>query len=187
MSGASAAELEATVALLARTPAALDALLRGLPERWTQRGEGEGSWSAQDVVAHLAYAERVNWLPRVRFLLEAGEARPFAPFDQQGHRLERPEATLDELLDTFARRRAESLEALRALALRPEDLARRGRHPTLGTVTLAQLLATWAAHDLTHLHQLSRVMAHQHREAVGPWAGYLGVLRCGRTPRAPIR
>ena len=47
-----------------------------------------------------------------------------------------------------------------------------------GAVTLSQLLATWAAHDLTHLHQLSRVMAHQYREAVGPWSAYLGVLQC---------
>jgi hypothetical protein len=62
------------------------------------------------------------------------------------------------------------------LNLQKEDLARQGKHPALGTVTLAQLLATWAVHDLTHLHQTSRVMAHQYREAVGPWSAYLGVL-----------
>ena len=68
--------------------------------------------------------------------------------------------------------------ALRSLNLQPEDLARRGRHPALGVVTLSQLLATWATHDLTHFHQLSRVMAYQYRDAVGPWSAYLGVLHC---------
>ena len=53
--------------------------------------------------------------------------------------------------------------------------ALRGQHPDLGAVTLSQLLSTWAVHDLTHLHQISRTMAHQYREAVGPWIKYLGV------------
>jgi hypothetical protein len=85
---------------------------------------------------------------------------------------------LEQLLDEFATVRSECLGELHALNLRPEDLARRGRHPALGVVTLSQLLATWAAHDLTHLHQLSRVMAYQYRDAVGPMAAYLGVLHC---------
>ena len=85
---------------------------------------------------------------------------------------------LVSLLDDFARLRGENLAALQALDLQPEDLARRGRHPRLGVVTLSQLLATWAVHDLTHVHQLSRVMAHQYRNAVGPWIAYLGVLHC---------
>ena len=71
-----------------------------------------------------------------------------------------------------------NLDQLRAFNLQPKDLERRGQHPTLGVVTLSQLLATWAAHDLTHLHQISRVMAHQYRDAVGPWSKFLGVLKC---------
>jgi hypothetical protein len=85
---------------------------------------------------------------------------------------------LEQLLDDFAHLRGESLAALRALNLQRQDLKRRGKHPVLGTVTLSELLATWAVHDLTHLHQLSRVMAHQYRDAVGPWNAYLGVLQC---------
>ena len=73
---------------------------------------------------------------------------------------------------------AENLAELRALNLTEQDLNRRGLHPELGTVTLSQLLATWAVHDLTHLHQISRIMAHQYREAVGPWTAYLGVMQC---------
>jgi hypothetical protein len=167
-----------TIALLTRTPAALDALLRDLPETWTFQNEGENTWSAFDVVGHLIHAERADWIPRAKVILQFGETQPFEPFDRQGHAREVQGKSLGQLLDEFARVRTENLGELRALNLRPEDLARRGRHPSLGAVTLAQLLATWAAHDLTHLHQISRIMAYQYREAAGPWSRYLGVLQC---------
>lgn len=171
-------DLHNTMALLERTPAALDALLRNLPEEWTASREGEGTWSVFDTVGHLIHGERTDWLPRVKRILEAEDTRPFDPFDRQGHVRESEGKTLAQLLDEFARARTASLAALRALDLQPADLERRGRHPALGAVTLAQLLATWAAHDLTHLHQISRVMAFQYREAVGPWQQYLGVMHC---------
>ena len=170
--------LEYTIALLARTPASLNALLGDLPELWTRRNEGEGTWSAFDIVGHLIHGERTDWMPRAKRLLQSGETQPFDPFDRLGHVRESEGKSLTELLDEFARLRSENLDELRALNLRQEDLKRRGRHPALGVVTLSELLATWAAHDLTHLHQLSRVMAHQYRHAVGPWSKYLGVLQC---------
>jgi hypothetical protein len=174
----SAHTLQDTVALLTRTPATLDALLRGLGEAWTQRNEGENTWTVREVVGHLIHGERTDWMPRVRMILEFGETRPFEKFEREGHKREIQGKSLDQLLDEFARARSENLDALRALNLRPQDLERRGRHPALGAVTLSQLLATWAAHDLTHLHQISRIMAHQSREAVGPWSAYLGVMQC---------
>jgi len=171
-------ELRQTTALLARTPGALDALLRDLPEPWTSGTEGDGTWSAFDVVAHLVHGERTDWMPRARMVLASGESRAFEPFDREGHVRDSAGRSLGELLDEFARLRADNLRDLGAMHLRPEDLERHGRHPALGVVTLSQLLATWAAHDLTHLHQISRVMAHQYREAVGPWSAYLGVMQC---------
>jgi hypothetical protein len=171
-------DLQQTISLLARTPAALNALLRDLPEAWTLGNEGEKTWSPFDVVGHLIHAERTDWIPRVAMILDLGETQAFAPFDREGHARELQGKSLAQLLDEFARVRSENLNKLRALKLRPEDLSRRGRHPSLGPVTLSQLLATWAAHDLTHLHQISRVMAHQYREAVGPWRKFLGVLEC---------
>jgi len=171
-------DLELTLSLLARTPAALDALLRGLPESWTRRNEGDNTFSAFDVVGHLLHAERTNWLPRAKIVLQFGETRPFEPFERWGHVRESEGKTLAHLLDEFARSRAESLGELRSMNLRPEDFARRGQHPALGVATLSDLLAAWAVHDLTHLHQISRVLAHQYREAVGPWSRYLGVLQC---------
>jgi hypothetical protein len=170
--------LHDTIALLTRTPVALNALLRDLPEIWTLRNEGESTWSAFDVIGHLIHGERTDWMPRVRMVLQFGETQTFAPFDRSGHMREFQGKLLGQLLDEFTRLRSENLNELRALKLRREDLERRGRHPALGVVSLSELLATWAVHDLTHLHQISRVMAHQYREAVGPWSGYLGVLQC---------
>ena len=176
------------IAVLTRTPATLDALLRGLPGIWVHSNEGRGkdgrsneatdTWSAFDIVGHLIVGERTDWMPRARIILKHGEARPFDPFDRFAQAKESQGKSLEQLLDEFARLRSENLAALQALNLQPQDLARRGRHPELGVVTLSQLLATWAVHDLTHLHQLSRVMAHQYRDAVGPWIAYLGVLQC---------
>jgi hypothetical protein len=170
--------LKQTIALLERTPAALDALLRGLPETWTLINEGGTTWCAFDIVGHLIQGERADWIPRVRMILEFGETATFEPFDRGGHARETEGKQLGELLDEFARTRTESLRQLNALQLRGEDLERRGKHPAFGTVTLSQLMATWAAHDLTHLHQISRVMAYQYRELVGPWSTYLGALHC---------
>ena len=172
-------DLEKTIALLSRTPVALDGLLRDLPESWTHRGEGENTWTVFDVVGHLIYADREDWLPRARRILQFGEGQPFDPFDRLGHAKESQGKSLSQLLDEFTAVRAECLNDLRALNLKPEQMAKRGRHPALGPVTLSELLATWAAHDMTHLHQISRILAHQYREAVGPFAAYLGVLHCG--------
>jgi DinB superfamily len=171
-------DLHHTISLLSRTPATLDTLLRDLPEEWTLRNEGENTWSTFDVLSHLIFGERTNWIPRTRMILEFGESKTFEPFDRSGHGQEIQGKSLAQLLDEFARARSKSLDQLRALNLQPEDLKRRGRHPAHGMVTLSQHLASWAAHDLTHLHQISRVMAHQYREAVGPWTRYLGVLQC---------
>jgi len=176
------------VALLTRTPATLNALLRGLPDIWVRCNEGRSNdgrsdqgkdtWSGFDIVGHLIVGERTDWMPRVRILLESGESRPFDPFDRFAQVKESQGKSLEQLLDEFARLRAENLVALQALNLQPEDLIRRGKHPALGVVTLQELLATWTVHDLTHLHQLSRVMANQYRDVVGPWSAYLGVLHC---------
>lgn len=171
-------DLHHTISLLARTPAALNALLRDLPEAWTLRNEGENTWSAFDVVGHLIHGERTDWMPRAKMILQFGETQAFKPFDRLAQVRESQGKSLGQLLDEFARLRTENLDELRTLNLRQEDLDLRGRHPALGIVTLSQLLATWAAHDLTHLHQISRIMAYQYREAVGPWSAYLGVLQC---------
>jgi hypothetical protein len=170
--------LQHSISLLRHTPAALNALLRDLPEAWTFCNEGEKTWSAYDVIGHLIHGERTDWMPRIKTILEFGENLPFVPFDRWAQARESQGKSLTQLLDEFAHVRAENLDQLQALNLQESDLARRGRHPALGTVTMSELLAAWVGHDLTHLHQISRTMAHQYREAVGPWSKFLGVMQC---------
>jgi hypothetical protein len=178
MSNSPGFKLDEAIALLTRTPASLDALLRGLPDTWARSNEGADSWSAFDIMGHLVSGERTDWMPRARMILDHGDSRAFEPFDRFAQFKESEGKTLEQLLDEFAKLRKQNLAELHALNLSSTDMSRRGKHPALGTVTLSQLLATWTVHDLTHLHQLSRVLAHQYSEAVGPWSAYLGVLKC---------
>ena len=170
--------LQDTIAVLARTPAVLNAMLRYLPDTWTQNSEGDGTWSVYDVVGHLIHGERTDWIPRTKLILQFGESRAFEPFDRDAQKRMSRDRPLAELIDEFTHLRVENVETLKGMKLTDKQLALRGKHPKLGTVTLAQLLATWPVHDLTHLHQISRVMAHQYREAVGPWSAFMGVLKC---------
>ena len=164
------------MAILTRTPSTLDALLRGLPDGWIAGNEGGDTWSPFDVVGHLIHGERTDWLPRARIILEHGEARPFDKFDRFAQFKASEGRTLASLLDEFAAVRADGVRELSALALTSADLDRRGRHPELGVVTLRQLLATWVAHDLDHVVQVSRVLARQYSDEVGPWRAYLRVI-----------
>lgn len=169
-------DLVQAVAVLTRTPAVLDTWLRGLPDAWTQSNEGGESWSAYDIVGHLIHGERTDWLPRLRILLEHGEARAFEPFDRFAQQRESAGKSLAELLDEFASLRRENLDLLRDFHLSEADLDRRGMHPELGGVTARQLLATWTAHDLGHIRQIGRVMARQYADEVGAWRAYMPVM-----------
>jgi hypothetical protein len=171
-------DLDQTIAILSRTPATIDALLRDLPEFWTLRNEGEKTWNAFNVVGHLIHGEKTDWMPRAKMIMQFGDSRLFEPFDRWAQERESIGKSLGELIEEFARLRSENLKELRGMKLQSSDFEKSGLHPGLGKVTLSQLLATWAVHDLTHVHQISRVMAHQYREAVGPWSAYLGVLHC---------
>ena len=168
--------MDEAVAVLSRTPATIDALLRGLPDGWLAAHEGGETWSPFDVVGHLLHGERTDWIPRVRLILEHGEARPFDRFDRLAQFNDSRGRTLDSLLDDFAAARRDNLRDLAALNLKDADLDRRGTHPGLGIVTLRQLLSTWVAHDLDHVVQIARVMAAQYADEVGPWRAYLRII-----------
>jgi len=168
--------LEESVAVLRRTPAVMEAMLRDLPEAWTEATEGEGTWSPYVVVGHLIHGERADWMPRLAIILEHGESRPFDPYDREAQFEESAGMSLTALLQEFGDLRRDNLAMLRELALGPEQLALTGMHPDLGIVTVRQLLATWTAHDLAHILQVSRVMARRYRQEVGPWAAYLSVM-----------
>ena len=168
--------LEDATAILSRTPAVLNTLLRNLPEEWIASNEGPQTFSPWDVVGHLIHGEETDWLPRVRMILEHGESRAFEPFDRFGHYEKCRGKTLGELLDTFERLRRQSLATLQGMNLTREKLALTGTHPQFGRATMAQLIATWAVHDLSHISQIVRVMSKQYADAVGPWKAYMKIF-----------
>jgi hypothetical protein len=164
------------IAILERTPRTLEALLSGLTPTWTDANEGPDTWSPYIIVGHLIHGERTDWIPRARIILEQGPNRRFMPFDRFAQFQESAGKSLTELLDEFAHLRSANVGILQEWNLTEEQLGLTGEHPELGTVTLGQLLATWAAHDLSHLAQATRVMAKRYRDAVGPWRAYLPVM-----------
>jgi hypothetical protein len=170
--------LDESLAVLTRTPDTLNALLRGLPEPWTTATDGPSTWSAHTVIGHLVHCETVDWMPRLDIILRHGPSRPFDPVDREAQFPEdSARKPLAVLLDEFTALRRQSLARLHALDLQPEHFELQGTHPTLGPVTLRQLLATWTAHDLAHLLQITRTMARRYKQEVGPWAEFLSVMK----------
>ena len=165
-------ELTDAVSMLARTPRALETLLDGLPPEWLHRNDGPGTWSAYDILGHLAHGDATNWIPRTRMILQHGTGRAFEPFDREAM-LRRPHQSISVLLNEFAEARRSSLDELSAMNL---DLSLHGMHPEFGEVRLEQLLAAWVAHDLTHLSQIGEVLARRYRDDVGPWRVYMPAL-----------
>ena len=175
--------LEESLCVLARTPATFNLLLRDLPEAWTTANEGPGTWSPYVIIGHLIHGEKTDWMTRLEIILEHGLNRPFDPFDREAQFNEITDTPLATLLDEFATLRRQNLARLRQLDLQPEQLELKGTHPALGTVTVRQLLATWTAHDLSHILQVSRVMAKRYKHEVGPWAQYLSVMSSSNGPQ----
>lgn len=175
--------LDETTAVLRRTPDVVRALLRELPETWTDTADTPGGWRPRDVVGHLITGELIDWIARTERILQDGTEVPFDRFDRTAMLERDADATLDELVDRFAELRAANLERLSSLVVEA-DLDRRGLHPALGEVTLRELLATWAVHDLDHVSQIFAGLAGSHDGDVGPWRAYLGILLRREDPSA---
>ena len=163
-------------AVLERTPYTLRAMLAGLQPFWIDATEGAETWSPYVIVGHLIHGERTDWIPRARIILAQGADRRFTPYDRFAQFRDSQGRSLGELLDQFARLRAENLETLARWRLTDAQLTLEGEHPDFGPVTLRQLLATWVAHDLGHVAQTARVMAKQYRDTIGPWRAYLPIV-----------
>ena len=173
---------ESSIEILERTPATLAAVLHGVGDAWARSNEGGDSFSPFDVVGHLIDGEETDWIPRARIILERGKNITFEPYDRFRHRRRNAGRDLTSLLAEFELLRSENVKTLRSWNLTEEQLGLPGEHPQLGVVTLRNLLATWVVHDLGHIAQVTRVMAKQYAEAVGPWRAYLPVLSDRATP-----
>lgn len=155
----------------------LESMLQGLPDAWLRTNEGEGTWTAYDVVGHLLHGEKTDWIPRMKIFLSDGGNKTFEPFDRFAMLQWDQDTPLELRLAAFRQLRAKNLQELNSRNLTAADLQRTATHPALGTVTLSQLLASWVAHDLSHLAQISRVLAFPYRDAVGPWKEYMGIFK----------
>ncbi len=177
-------DLDTSVDLLRKTPAALHSLLDGLAEPLARANEGAETFSPFDVVGHLIDGEETDWMTRAQIILSDAGDKSLTPYDRFRHRERNVNRTLASLLDEFARLRGENLAELTGWRLTPEQLELTGMHPTFGPVTLRELLAAWVVHDLGHIAQIARVMAKQYREDVGPWTPFMPVLTDHEVPRS---
>ena len=165
-----------TLRVLEQTPITLSALLAHLPEEWVKANEGEDSWSAFDIVGHLIHGEKTDWMERLKIILFQAK-KHFEPFDRFAQFEISKGKTIHELLDEFNAIRNKNLVYLSSLKINNQQLQQTGIHPEFGKVTLQQLLATWVTHDLGHLAQITRVLAKQYKNEVGPWKAYIPILQ----------
>ena len=170
-------ELDKSKEILERTPNVLDTLLTGLSKGWIENNEGKNTWSPYDIVGHLIFGEKTDWIVRIKTILNNSENKLFEPFDRFAQLNEDQNRPISDLINEFKLLREKNLNELESLNISQKDYERVGIHPEFGNVTLKQLISTWAVHDLGHIAQITRVMAKQYTKEVGPWINYLGILK----------
>jgi hypothetical protein len=171
--------IQQSIEILERTPGALQNLLSGISDEWTSKNEGNDTWSAYDVMGHLIHGEKTDWMQRAELILSANVEKTFEPFDRFAQFEDSKGKKIEQLLDEFKEIRDANITRLRNLNITEQDFEKTGVHPTFGEVTLSQLLSTWVVHDLDHISQISRVMAKQYKDEVGPWIAFLKILKQG--------
>ncbi len=167
---------ERSYEILQRTPAVLEALLNNLGEDWVMNNEGPETFSPYDVIGHLIHGEKTDWTVRTQHILAYGTGSPFQPYDRFAQFEESKGKSMAHMLEEFKQLRNKNLRWLQSLELKEADLEKKGMHPALGEVTLRNLLSTWVVHDLTHIAQITRVMAKQYKEEIGPWTEFFRIL-----------
>ncbi len=164
------------IQILERTPLVLRSLLSGLADGWTKNNEGSDTFSPFDILGHLIHGEKTDWATRAKIILAFGISKPFTPWNRFAQYEESKGKNLDQLLDEFEAVRKENMQWFTSLILTEADLDKTGMHPKLGEITLRNLLSTWVVHDLTHIAQITRVMAKQYKEEMGPWPEFFRIL-----------
>ncbi|HEY6504701.1 MAG TPA: DinB family protein [Chitinophagaceae bacterium] len=169
-------DLNRSYEILERTPSVLRSILAGLDDEWVMNNEGPETFSPYDVVGHLIHGEKTDWPGRAKMILEYGTSKTFVPYDRFAMFEESKGKTIDQLLDELEVLRGKNVQWLKSLKLTENELDKKGIHPKFGEVTLRQLLSTWVIHDLTHLAQVTRVMAKQYKEEMGPWVEFFRIM-----------
>ncbi|WP_417558761.1 DinB family protein [Mesoflavibacter zeaxanthinifaciens] len=169
--------LEQSVEILKTTPYIIESYLSTLSKDWIKNNEGNNTWSPYDVLGHLIFGDKTDWIIRIKTILSNSENKLFEPFDRFAQLEEDQNRSIECMIQEFKSLRKKNLDELTFLNINEEDLGRLGVHPEFGEVTLQQLLATWVVHDLGHIAQISRVMAKQYSKEVGPWIEYLSILK----------
>ncbi len=164
------------IEILEQTPKTLQQFLSNLSDDWIFCNEGGETWSAFDIVGHLIHGEKTDWITRTNIILNNSENKTFEPYNRFAQFENSKGKTLNDLLKEFTELRSKNLEYLKSLNISVEDFNLKAIHPELGEVTLKHLLATWVTHDLGHIAQISRVMAKQYKDQVGPWVEYISIL-----------
>lgn len=170
-------QIEKAVEILSQTPVTIKSLLGNLSDDWIGNPLNSDNWTPFDIVGHLIHGEETDWIPRAEIILSQGGNSIFEPFDRFAQFEKSKGETLNELIETFTVSRTKNLVTLSEMNLTEEKLKFKGIHPELGEVTLEQLVATWAVHDLNHIKQLVTVLASKYAENVGVWKQYLSILQ----------
>lgn len=170
-------ELNKSIEILKTTPYVLKSLLTNLSNEWINSNEGKDTWSCYDIVGHLIHGEKTDWITRSKIILDNDSNKKFSPFDRFAQFENSKGKNLNQLLEEFELLRMNNISKLKSFNISNKDLHLEGIHPEFGVINLKQLLATWVAHDLSHLSQISRVLAFQYKNEVGPWTAYLGIYK----------
>jgi len=166
-------KLTPSIKILERTPAVLKTLLQNLDETFVHVNEGAGTWSPYDVVGHLIVCEKINFMERIRVLLSDQENKVFHPIDMTAQFEFSKDKSIEDLLKEFEQLRNANLMELKSVNMTEGNMTRQAMHSKIGAVTVMNVFSTWVAHDLTHIGQISRVMAKQYQEDIGPFIQYL--------------
>jgi hypothetical protein len=169
--------LSKSLEILERTPMLLEVMLSGISEEWITGNEGENTWSPKQVVAHLIVCEKTDWIVRAKVILSESSQKTFIPIDMTAHFEMAESYSLIELLKEFKEQRTSNIKILNEFHVQETDLLKTAIHPRLGEVNLQQLIAAWTTHDLSHLTQITRVMAKQNRQNIGRFSEFMSVFK----------
>lgn len=159
--------IEQVQAVLSTTPERWQRLVSTLPVDLLTRPPAAGEWSALNCLQHLLVAEQQVFPVRFRAFLTGQD---FSDFDPDQPHAELDAQTPEQLVATFAQYRQESLTLFKQV--KDDHLTRTVQHPKLGTVTLTQMLHTWAGHDLMHTVQAERALMQPFMLGCGPWRAF---------------